>query len=351
VNITADTKIALVAEELSARPDEGVLRFLERLCRHLDSRAQLCAFHTRGTAPEGIPARQLEFTRLGISSDLRRALREFAPDLILYVPSASATTNAMWRTRCLRRIGPAPVVLIGLQHRDYGVLASMAMRFLEPDLLAVTARSAASSFRQRGWKVVLARLGVDLARFCPLDPSARAQARAALDWTDDRRVILHVGHLRRNRGIDSLIDLSSDSANRVVMVASVSETAEAKLSAELAAAGVELHHEFIPDIERYYQCADAYVFPVVHSTSAIDFPLSIFEALACGLPVLTTPFGSLPDQFDGTGGLRFLGPDESFARGLDELLARQSDPRMLAEPYGWESAFEELMRNIEESLS
>jgi glycosyltransferase involved in cell wall biosynthesis len=351
VNITPCTRIALVAEELSNRPDEGVLRFLDRLCGYLHPRCDLLALHTRGSARAGVPSRKLNFTRFGISPGLAAALREFAPELVLYTPSASATINAMWRTHCLRRTVSAPVALIGLQRRDYAAVASMAMRFLKPDLLVVTARTTATEFRHRGWNVVLARLGVDLDRFRPLDAPARTASRTALGWTNDRRTVLHVGHLRRNRGVESLKELARDPANRVVMVASISETGEEELSSELSAAGVELHQEFIPDVERYYQSADAYVFPVVQRTSAIDFPLSIFEALACGLPVLTTSFGSLPDQFDGTGGLRFLGPGESFGIGLDDLLARDADPRLLAGPFGWETAFEELMRNIGENLS
>lgn len=350
MRIGPSTRLALVAEELSAHPDEGALRSLERLCRFLRERCQLHAFHARGDAPAGVAASRVDFTRRGVSAPLRRALGEFSPELTFYAPSASITANAMWRARRLRAVTGSPVVLFGFQRRTYGPVARALLGFLQPDLLVVPSNDVAAEFVGRGWPVRTFQLGVDLERFAPVDEDTRQRIREGFGWSPDRRVILHVGHLRRRRGVDRLRELARDPRNRVVMVASVSEVGEEQLLGQLEADGMEVHREYRPDIETFYQGADAYVFPVTHATSAIELPLSVLEALACDLPVATTRFGALPDHFEGNGGLRFVGPDETFQAALDELLAQETRPRQLVEPFGWEPAIEDLVRGIEETL-
>ena len=43
---------------------------------------------------------------------------------------------------------------------------------------------------------------------------------------------------------------------------------------------------------RFYQCADLYV----HPAWADNFPLTVLEALACGVPVVATAVGGIPEQ-------------------------------------------------------
>jgi len=48
-----------------------------------------------------------------------------------------------------------------------------------------------------------------------------------------------------------------------------------------------------PDVVvRYFQAADAYIHPARVDT----FPTTVLEALACGLPVLATAIGGIPEQ-------------------------------------------------------
>lgn len=344
-------RIALVAEELSARPDEGALRVLDRLASRFAERFEFIAFHARGSSPEAYPARKLEFTRLGVSRALASALREWRPELVLYVPSASLTANALWRARLLGRAAWAPVAVLGLQQRNYGPVGRLVLRFLEPDAVVVTAAATADGFRRRGWKVILFRTGVDPDRFVSVGETVRVGLARELGWPSDRRVVLHVGHLRRNRGLSLLERLARDPQFHVVLIASVSETGEEALAGRVVASGVELHHEYIPDIERFYQAADAYFFPVRHRASAIDFPLSVLEALSCGTPVLTTPYGALPEHFEGTGGLRFLEDGEDPAAAIEDLLSRASRPSELALPFAWDVVIDELVLKLQELVA
>ena len=59
---------------------------------------------------------------------------------------------------------------------------------------------------------------------------------------------------------------------------------------------------FIENIQHYYQIADCYLFPVFRATSAIDAPLSVLEAMACNLPIVSVPVGDVPEVIDGTDG-------------------------------------------------
>lgn len=44
-----------------------------------------------------------------------------------------------------------------------------------------------------------------------------------------------------------------------------------------------------------YQLSDLYIFPVIFEGGCIGIPLSILEARACGIPVMSTEFGGLKE--------------------------------------------------------
>ena len=51
--------------------------------------------------------------------------------------------------------------------------------------------------------------------------------------------------------------------------------------------------------------SDCYVFPTVHKKACIETPLSVLEAMACNLPIVSTRFGALPTIFNEGSGLFF----------------------------------------------
>jgi glycosyltransferase involved in cell wall biosynthesis len=66
-------------------------------------------------------------------------------------------------------------------------------------------------------------------------------------------------------------------------------------------------------VAQYYQAADLYVHP-----SRIDtFPCAVLEALACGIPVVATDVGGIPEQIRGLQDLT-LDPVESNHYGLNQ---------------------------------
>lgn len=71
-------------------------------------------------------------------------------------------------------------------------------------------------------------------------------------------------------------------------------------------------------VARYYQAADIYV----HAARADTFPTSVVEAMACGIPVIATALGGIPEQIDdGQTGLLVPAADEhSLAQRIVQLL-------------------------------
>lgn len=71
-------------------------------------------------------------------------------------------------------------------------------------------------------------------------------------------------------------------------------------------------------VAHYYQAADVYI----HAARADTFPTTILEALACGIPVVGTAVGGIPEQIeDGiTGFLTPQGDAEAMASRIVQLL-------------------------------
>ncbi|WP_323006237.1 glycosyltransferase [Pseudorhodobacter sp.] len=122
-------------------------------------------------------------------------------------------------------------------------------------------------------------------------------------------IAVHVGHLRRTRGLDRLIEVKARLGDQIeiVVVASPYFEPELEITQKLKAAGVHIDRGFIAAIADVYLSADLYLFPPPpHSEGAIELPLSVLEAVACGLPVVSTAFGALPRALNGVAGVHFV---------------------------------------------
>ena len=88
------------------------------------------------------------------------------------------------------------------------------------------------------------------------------------------------------------------------------------------------HQDDPSSVARYYQAADVYV----HAAKADTFPISVIEAAACGLPVVATAVGGIPEQvIDGrTGFLVPAGDADAMAQRVVRLLEREGIRRLMA---------------------
>jgi len=345
-------RTVVISERWESRTDEGMLGFLDHLVSHLKTEGPLLILHERGSV-EGDPSvRRVPMGKGLVTAELKRVIRGFHPDLVLYCPTACATLNALVRHRRLERaLRGIPCALISLQLRSYSGLAARIARWLRPWRLVVLSRRAENLYRQWGFPVLRVRAGVDLEVFHPVDEEARQTLRQHLGWGDGERVVLHVGHLRPNRGLERLMNLAGIPGMRVVMAASTATRADSGVKRRLQRKGVEVRHEYLPRIQELYQASDLYLFPVGDDSGSIEFPLSVLEAMACNLRVLTTSFGALPDHFPEGGGFRYLEAGEELAEVVEALLREEPVTRHLVSSFGWESSIASFMRDLREAMS
>jgi glycosyltransferase involved in cell wall biosynthesis len=80
---------------------------------------------------------------------------------------------------------------------------------------------------------------------------------------------------------------------------------------ELEKMGVKIFLGYMENVEEIYQLSDIYIFPVEEMNSSIGLPLSILEARACGIPVVTTDFGSIRSYLeDDFGSIKYSKPSK-----------------------------------------
>ena len=182
--------------------------------------------------------------------------------------------------------------------------------------------------------------GVDIERFRPPDAAERAQARAKLGVDDDRTIALFIGHEFERKGLPIAMSALRAASDVLLLVVGGSADMIRRAQAQAGSAGVAERVHFAGtqrDPVPFLWAADLLVLPSAYEANA----LVVLEALACGLPVVSTRVGFAPDILvDGENGFIVERDATSVGTRLAELASQPLEEwrgraRRTAEQYAW----------------
>jgi glycosyltransferase involved in cell wall biosynthesis len=202
----------------------------------------------------------------------------------------------------LRRFGSVVVCVSGAQRADY-----------------------LRAGRVRADKVVVVPNGVDVASF-ERESGRREGHRRALGLAAEAQAVLTVSVLRPGKGLDVLLRAAKTVAARVpaaVFLVAGDGPLQGPLRVEADRLGLGPRVRWLGlrhDVPALLAASDLFVLPSLHDA----FPTALLEAMASGLPVLTTETGGIPEIVDapGAGVLVPPGDAEALALRIVELLAQ-----------------------------
>jgi len=204
-------------------------------------------------------------------------------------------------------------------------------------------------------KIIVLRNAVDTSRF---NPTKNKSIRKNFKIKDEEILILYVGYLDEFKGIYELINAFNiiHSENRKVKLMMIGAGPKKDhLLKILTEMNIENEVIFTGRVEpqkihKYYQAADIFVLP----SYTEGLPVSVLEAMACGLPIVATDVGGIPEIItDGFNG--FLIPpmnEKELCKKLRVLIAdkiyregfRQKSIEMIEDEFNFDKKLDKLIK-------
>jgi glycosyltransferase involved in cell wall biosynthesis len=221
---------------------------------------------------------------------------------------------------------------------------------LRPDVFLAQSRRWISLFKASGSQVIDFPNWVSEQKFQLRDPSAALTLRKKHGLPLQGQLVLHIGPVKPNRNLECLIAVQKSNRYQVVVIGSESLSQEGAHRDRLEAAGILVRIGYVKDIQEVYQACDFYALTAKampaacfprhrHAIGVIDFPVSILEAMACGLRVVTTRHDALEYFLGQPAGLRYFdGCGSDCLRALDELVDEPADTRSVATRFALDNA-------------
>lgn len=247
--------------------------------------------------------------------------------------------HAAWLAQRDRTLGWSGRLAARLSPWHRYTLAAEARMFRDPRLRAVicNARMVCDDIRHRfgvaADKLHVIHNGVDLESFHPrLRDAHRARQRAELKIDGTAPLFLYVGSGFARKGVPQLLAafaaMGSGEARLVAVGKDRQQQALERQAQRLGIAGRVRFAGAQRDVRPWYGAADAFVLPTLYD----PFPNAALEALACGLPVITsTSCGAAELIRDGVNGYVCDALDiAALARHLDALAVPGAAQNMAA---------------------
>lgn len=232
-----------------------------------------------------------------------------------------------------------PQIVLGRGRLDYWAFTSADLVLsVSPYLSARYLEAGLSADRLR-----LAPNGVDTTRFRPATAGQRVALRREIGWHETEPVVVFVGFFSRDKRPDLLFRawrrmVAAGPPAKLAYIGATGPTyyeIDDSLArriridaAETGKAGEVLFVEPTNEIEKYLRAADVFVLPSAREAH----PVSLLEAMACGLPSIASRLTGATDVLidDGVNGRLFPVDDEAaLVSALRDLVANPAAARTL----------------------
>jgi glycosyltransferase involved in cell wall biosynthesis len=217
---------------------------------------------------------------------------------------------------------PSPVVVI------YKIVESFCLKHIDK-LIAVDETTKQFYERLYPWlknKITVIPIGIDLNKFKPMD---KEEMRRKYGFDAKDKIIIYVGRLEREKNLDFLIKSfvlvkKNNPHTKLVLVGDGRERLHLKnLVDELELKDVifmgAMEYDKIPEV---LNCADVFALTSLYEGS----PTVIKEAIACGVPVVSTDVGDVSNVIQNDVVGKIVDSDEKlFARAIMDMLQIDRD--------------------------
>lgn len=349
--------------ELAGIADVQVVVPVAAYPRRFGPRSYLDHEALAGYSPEGVRTRYLRYRALPLVSRpfngllcaraLERGLADVKCDVVLsYWLYPDAFGAARWaRQRGLPLVAGARGSDLKVRDRLSRLLTAGVVR-RAARLLVVSedlARVAIDRYGADPAGTAVITNGCDTRVFRPGD---RAEARAALSMPLDPALVVYVGRLVREKGLQELVAAMAGLGGAELVLVGDGPM-RAQIAAEAAACGVKarLVGPQPPEVvARWITAGDVLALP----SWSEGYPNVLVEAHACGRPVVATAVGGIPEIVDERTGLLVPPRDVEALRGaLAAALARRWDGAAMASRFGrpWRRVAEETLEQVRLALA
>lgn len=211
------------------------------------------------------------------------------------------------------------------------------LTLVEKDLDDVTVRN--------GYKKRTFSVGIKSEKFCPVDSSRALELKQKYGLATDKPLVIHVGHCSAGRGLEDFTFITD--AERMVVASGMFENPETVKVLEDA--GVRIHKGYLENVEEVYQMADVYLFPTHSAEFVISIPLSVMEALSCGVPVVGyKDFENLTSVSAEKGALMLVNDKSELNDAVLTMAGKKRHQSYLVSPKTWDEVAAEVLDIVRE---
>jgi teichuronic acid biosynthesis glycosyltransferase TuaC len=299
---------------------------------------------------------------IGPTRRLRRSFRYHIIDSHFGFPDGCAAALLAWLFRC-----PFTITLRGSEvlHAKYA-LRRFALRLAfgrAGHIIAVSERlrQFAIALGVEPARVKVIPNGVDTTRFFPRD---RVESRKKYGLPLDRKIVLSAGHLIELKGHHRVIRAVGEARAEgidadllIVGGAGDAQSYEQEIRQAMSGADLERNVRFLGEVPQdvlaeLMSAADVFCL----ASSREGWPNVVHESLACGLPVVATNVGAIPEMIPSQLYGLIVPADDAPALGhaLREALSREWDRNAIAawgQSRSWHHVAQDVLQEIRQVLT
>lgn len=337
-----NNNVIIIAEDISEPLDEGIKIYSYHFSKHfIDKDAKNTVFSSFPN--KALPhIEYLPRNKFFISFSFFKRINSIKQKILIYIPFSSTTLMSFIRMKVVSLwCGSSKTIIVSLQKRKHNYLSKLLIALIKPYAIIVLSRTEIGYYQKLGLKCFLSPVGVDTNKFTDVNQNKKQELRKKLNLPINNKIVLHVGHINKGRNIDSIRKLLSNGF-KIVVIGSTRFESDNELKNKLVKEGYIFITDYINNIEEYYQSSDIYIFPVQSSTSAMEFPLSVLEAMSCNLPILTTYFGGIETYFSETAWFKYYNDDTEMLTKAKLLLAAPEckNRDIILRSFSWDKVFD-----------